>query len=39
MNELSTFVIKGSSWAADEGHTDDLIVLCIIFMVSRPNIL
>jgi hypothetical protein len=31
MNELSTFIVKGSSWCADEGCTDDLVACLFIF--------
>ena len=31
MNELSTFVVKGSSWQADDGCTDDLVACLFIF--------
>ena len=31
MNELSTFVVKGSSWAADDGCNDDLVACLFLF--------
>ena len=31
MNELSTFIVKGSSWQADDGCTDDLVACLFIF--------
>ena len=31
MSELSTFVVKGSSWQADDGCTDDLVACLFIF--------
>ena len=31
MNELSTFIVKGSSWSADDGCTDDLVACLFIF--------
>jgi hypothetical protein len=31
MSELSTFIVKGSSWQADDGCTDDLVACLFIF--------
>ena len=31
VSELSTFIVKGSSWSADEGCTDDLVACLFIF--------
>ena len=31
MSELSTFVVKGSSWQADDGCTDDLVACLFLF--------
>ena len=31
MSELSTFIVKGSSWQADDGCTDDLVACMFIF--------
>ena len=31
MNELSTFIVKGSSWAADDGCNDDLVACLFLF--------
>ena len=31
MSELSTFIVKGSSWAADDGCTDDLVACLFLF--------
>ena len=31
MNELSTFVVKGSSWTADDGCNDDLVACLFLF--------
>ena len=39
MNELSTFVVKGSSWATDDGCNDDLVIVYFYLKSSRPTIL
>jgi hypothetical protein len=31
INEFSTFILKGQSYEAEEGHTDDLAMCCVIF--------
>ena len=31
INEFSTFILKGQSFEAEEGHTDDLAMCCVIF--------
>ena len=31
MSELSTFIVKGSSWQADDGCTDDLVACLFLF--------
>jgi hypothetical protein len=31
INEWSTFIAKGSSYEAEEGHTDDLAMCCVLF--------
>ena len=31
INEFSTFSLKGQSYEAEEGHTDDLIMCCVLF--------
>ena len=31
INELSTFIVKGSSWQADDGCTDDLVACLFLF--------
>ena len=31
MNELSTFVVKGSSWSGDDGCNDDLVACLFLF--------
>jgi len=31
INEFSTFILKGSSYEAEEGHTDDLAMCCVLF--------
>jgi len=31
INELSTFIVKGASWEADEGCNDDLVSCCFLF--------
>jgi len=31
INEFSTFILKGQSYEAEEGHTDDLAMCCVLF--------
>ena len=31
INEFSTFILKGQSFEAEEGHTDDLAMCCVLF--------
>jgi hypothetical protein len=31
INEWSTFILKGQSYEAEEGHTDDLAMCCVLF--------
>ena len=31
ITELSTFILKGQSYEAEEGHTDDLAMCCVLF--------
>jgi len=31
INEFSTFILKGQSFEAEEGHSDDLAMCCVIF--------
>ena len=31
INEFSTFSLRGQSYEAEEGHTDDLIMCCVLF--------
>jgi hypothetical protein len=31
INKFSTFILKGQSYEAEEGHTDDLAMCCVIF--------
>ena len=31
ITELSTFILKGQSYEAEEGHTDDLVMCCVLF--------
>ena len=31
INEFSTFILKGQSFEAEDGHTDDLAMCCVIF--------
>ncbi len=31
INEWSTFILRGSSFEAEEGHTDDLAMCCVLF--------
>ena len=31
IKEFSTFILKGQSYEAEEGHTDDLVMCCVLF--------
>ena len=31
INEFSTFILKGQSFEAEEGHSDDLTMCCVLF--------
>ena len=31
IKEFSTFILKGQSYEAEEGHTDDLVMFCVLF--------
>jgi hypothetical protein len=31
INEFSTFILKGQSYEAEDGHTDDLAMCCVLF--------
>ena len=31
IKEFSTFILKGQSYEAEDGHTDDLVMCCVLF--------
>ena len=38
INELSTFIVKGSSFEADDGCNDDWLRVCLSLVGYRPDI-